>query len=163
MQKTALVEAEADGPTVLEKPDDRPSTPVTTTLITAAADEDDEPELVPLPPWRRTLVIFSLWIGTLLVAIDTTIITVAVPHIATEFKAFDHVGWYGSAYLFTVTAFQPAVGNIFQLFDAKWTYLASVMVFEGVFFTFFFEVVCSGGGALPYLPFLSNKTREFPR
>lgn len=96
-------------------------------------DNNNNDDNARVPRWRLTLVISSLWIGTLLVAIDTTIISVAIPHIATEFRAFEHVGWYGSAYLFTVTAFQPAFGSVFRLFDAKWTYLASVVVFEGAF------------------------------
>lgn len=91
----------------------------------------DEDDYAKLPRWRLGLVILSLWIGTLLVAIDTTIISVAIPRIVTHFKALDHVGWYGSAYLFAVTAFQPAFGSIFRLFDAKWTYLACMVVFEG--------------------------------
>lgn len=81
--------------------------------------------------WRIIIVILSLCIGTLLVAIDTTIISVAIPHIATDFTAFSHIGWYGSAYLFTVTAFQPAFGSVYRFFDAKWTYLSSVVIFEG--------------------------------
>lgn len=83
-----------------------------------------------LPQWRLVLVVLSLCIGTLLVAIDTTIVSTAIPHIATDFKALDDVGWYGAAYLFTVTAFQPAFGSIYRFFDAKWTYLASVVLFE---------------------------------
>lgn len=48
--------------------------------------------------WKFALVITSLVCGILLVAIDNTIIAVAVPKISTEFKALDDVGWYGSAY-----------------------------------------------------------------
>ncbi|KAI0018951.1 efflux pump antibiotic resistance protein [Xylariomycetidae sp. FL0641] len=80
--------------------------------------------------WRTAVVIFSLCAGTLLVAIDTTIISVTIPRIATDFVAFDQIGWYGSAYLFTVTAFQPAFGTVYKLFDAKWTYLSSIVLFE---------------------------------
>ncbi|KAL1961855.1 hypothetical protein VTN77DRAFT_979 [Rasamsonia byssochlamydoides] len=83
-----------------------------------------------LASWRLGIVIASLCCGTLLVAIDTTIISIAVPSIATDFRAFDDVGWYGSAYLLTVTAFQPAFGSIYKLFNAKTTYLASVLCFE---------------------------------
>ncbi|XRM38534.1 hypothetical protein ABZX51_001939 [Aspergillus tubingensis] len=80
--------------------------------------------------WRLAIVIVSLCCGTFLVALDTTIISVAVPSISTTFQAFGDVGWYGSAYLLTVTAFQPAFGNVFQLFDAKATYLSVAVLFE---------------------------------
>ncbi|BCS19563.1 MDR family MFS transporter [Aspergillus puulaauensis] len=84
-----------------------------------------------LPSWRLVFVIGSLCLGTFLVALDTTIISVAVPSIVTDFQAFDDVGWYGSAYLLTVTAFQPAFGSVYKTFNAKFTYLVSVLVFEG--------------------------------
>ena len=73
----------------------------------------------PTETWRLAIVIAFLCCGTSLVALDTTIISVAVPSIATTFQAFGDVGWYGSAYLLTVTAFQSAFGNVFQLCDAK--------------------------------------------
>ena len=65
------------------------------------------------------LVIASLYLGTLLIAIDTTIITVAVPKISTVFKALDDIGWYGSGYLLTVTACQPSFGKVFKFFKAQ--------------------------------------------
>lgn len=89
--------------------------------------------VAPLAPWQSVILVLSLSIGTLLVAIDTTIVSVAVPAISTEFKALDEVGWYGASYLFTVTAFQPAFGSIYRFFDAKWTYLSSVVLFEGLY------------------------------
>ena len=84
-----------------------------------------------LTSWRLAVVISSLYLGTLLVAIDTTIISVAVPKISTVFKALDDIAWYGSAYLLTVTACQPSFGNLYKYFNVKHTYLASIFVFEG--------------------------------
>ena len=81
---------------------------------------------------RLSIILFSLFLGTFLVAIDTTIVSVAIPKISTQFKALDDVGWYGSAYLITTTAFQPAGGTIFKLFDPKIVYLSAIMVFEGI-------------------------------
>ncbi|KAL8827933.1 MAG: hypothetical protein Q9170_006815 [Blastenia crenularia] len=80
--------------------------------------------------WRLALIMISLCLGTLLVAIDNTIIGVAVPQISTVFDSLDDVGWYGSAYLLTVTALQPTFGNVYKYFDIKTTYMASVLVFE---------------------------------
>jgi hypothetical protein len=81
--------------------------------------------------WRLYIIILALLLGTLLVAIDNTVIGVAIPKITTDFKALDDVGWYGSAYLLTVTGFQPIFGNFYQSFHVKVVYLVSVMVFEG--------------------------------
>ena len=81
--------------------------------------------------WRFIAIIVTLCLGTLLVAIDNTIIAVALPEISTVFKALGDIGWYGSAYLLTVTALQPTLGNMYRYFDVKLTYLVSVVTFEG--------------------------------
>ena len=54
--------------------------------------------------FRLTIILLSLFLGTFLVAIDTTIVSVAIPKISTQFQALQDVGWYGSAYLITITA-----------------------------------------------------------
>jgi MFS family permease len=90
----------------------------------------ETPDVEHLRAWRLALVVTSLSFGTLLVAIDTTIIAVIVPKISTYFKAFDDIQWYGSAYLLTVTAFQPAFGSIYRYFNAKQVYLVSIIIFE---------------------------------
>lgn len=81
---------------------------------------------------RRAVILLCLILGTFLVAIDTTIISVAIPSISTDFKALDDVGWYGSAYLLTLTAFQPTMGKVYKMFSPKTAYLVSMVVFEGM-------------------------------
>ncbi|KAK0546175.1 hypothetical protein OC846_005376 [Tilletia horrida] len=65
-----------------------------------------------------------------LVAIDQTIVSTAVPVITNKFNSFQDVGWYGSAYLLTSTAFQPLFGRLYANFSVKWVYLASFLIFE---------------------------------
>ena len=57
-------------------------------------------------------------------------IGVALPKISTAFEVLDDVGWYGSAYLLTVTALQPVFGNNYNYFDTKATYIISIFFFE---------------------------------
>lgn len=83
--------------------------------------------------WRLLLILCCLILGTFLVAIDTTIISVAIPSISTDFHALVDVGWYGSVYLMTLTAFQPTMGKIYALFPPKIVYLISIAIFEGTF------------------------------
>ncbi len=92
--------------------------------------------------WRLVIILCSLFLGTFLVAIDTTIISVAIPKISSQFDALDDVGWYGSAYLITITALQPAGGTIFKWFDPKIVYLSAILVFEGATFNLFASKVC---------------------
>jgi MFS family permease len=81
---------------------------------------------------RRTIILTCLILGTFLVAVDTTIISVAIPRISTDFRALDNVGWYGSAYLMTLTAFQPTMGKVYKMFSPKAAYLVCMVVFEGM-------------------------------
>ena len=81
--------------------------------------------------FRLSLILLSLFLGTFLVAIDTTIISVAIPKISTQFHALNDVGWYGSTYLITITAFQPAGGTIYKLYNPKCVYVTAIVVFEG--------------------------------
>lgn len=115
-------------PTTARKSD--PDSEVTRTSIQAHEQRDEQAHPTYLRSWRLSLVIGSLCLGTLLVAIDTTIIAVAVPKISTSFQAFDDIQWYGSAYLLTVTALQPAFGSLYRYFGAKEVYLISILIFE---------------------------------
>lgn len=83
-----------------------------------------------LTGWRLATVIFSLYLGAFVMALDTNIINVAVPRISSEFHALEDVAWYGSAYLLTVTAFQPAFGNLYKYFDIGNTYRICIVLFE---------------------------------
>ena len=47
-----------------------------------------------------------------------------------RFQALNDVGWYGSAYLLTTTAFQPTFGKVYKMFKIKWVYMSCVFVFE---------------------------------
>ncbi|KAM4064611.1 major facilitator superfamily protein [Hirsutella rhossiliensis] len=84
----------------------------------------------PLGPWRLAVVMGSLCLGIFLFGLDTNIIGTAIPRITTDFQSLPDVSWYGSAYLLTVTAFQPLFGNLFKFFDAKIVYLTSLVIFE---------------------------------
>lgn len=84
-----------------------------------------------LTSWRLATVIGSLYLGAFLFGLDVTIIAVAIPHITTEFQSLSDVAWYGSAYMLTLTAFQPFFGNLYKYFNAKLVYVISLATFEG--------------------------------
>ncbi|KAK7917810.1 hypothetical protein PG985_011418 [Apiospora marii] len=83
-----------------------------------------------LHSWRLVTVIGSLCLGVFLFGLDVSIIAVAIPQITTQFQSLADVSWYGSAYMLTLTAFQPLFGNLYKFFNAKVVYLASLSVFE---------------------------------
>ncbi len=79
---------------------------------------------------RLDIILVALLLRTLPVAVDKTIIGVVIPKITTVFEVLTEVGYYGSAYLLTVTGFQPIFGIFYRLFQVKTVYLLSVLKFE---------------------------------
>ena len=76
------------------------------------------------------LVIGSVYLCSFLVALDRLIIATAIPAITNTFDSIQDIGWYGSAYMLTCAVFSPLFGKIYQLYDTKWSYLASIGIFE---------------------------------
>ncbi|KAI0479247.1 putative MFS multidrug transporter [Xylariaceae sp. FL0804] len=78
--------------------------------------------------------LFSVLLGTtivyFLILLDTSILSTAVPRIATEFHSLQDVGWYGSAYQLSSAALQPLTGKLYTYFSGKWMFLFCVFVFE---------------------------------
>ncbi|KAL8649061.1 MAG: hypothetical protein Q9226_005735 [Calogaya cf. arnoldii] len=61
---------------------------------------------------------------------DTTIVAAATPRITDHFKKLEDVGWYGSAYLLTICAFQLAFGKCYSIFSIKAVFLTAIGIFE---------------------------------
>ena len=81
--------------------------------------------------FKLVLTMASLMLGITLMSLDSTIISVANPKISTQFRALDDVGWYGAAYLMTLTAATPIAANFYKYFNPKYIYLAFIAIFEG--------------------------------
>ena len=90
----------------------------------------DSPQVY-LSGWRLVVVIACLFFGALLMALDTNILNTAIPKISTEFHSLEDVAWYGTAYLLTITAFQPIYGSLYKYFTTDVVYRISIVVFEG--------------------------------
>ncbi|KAA8569041.1 hypothetical protein EYC84_000714 [Monilinia fructicola] len=110
---------------------DKGASAVTVTGTSSPSNlESSESDSLFLHSWRLAAVIGSLCLGIFLLALDMNIIAVAIPRITSDFHALDDVAWYGSAYLLTVTAFQPLFGNLYKYFDPKIVYMGSIALFE---------------------------------
>ncbi|ENH61530.1 DNA repair protein RAD50 [Fusarium oxysporum f. sp. radicis-lycopersici 26381] len=75
------------------------------------------------------LVVGALCLALFLAALDTTIITTAVPTIANEFHSSQGYIWIGSAYLLGNAAFVPTWGKISDIFGRKPVLLAAAVIF----------------------------------
>lgn len=71
---------------------------------------------------KLVLIMASLMMAVFLVALDQTIIATAIPKITDDFGSITDIGWYGSAYLLTATAFQPLYGKIYTIFNVGHTH-----------------------------------------
>lgn len=79
---------------------------------------------------KLTIIMLALELAVLCVALDNTIVATAIPKITQLFHALDDVGWYGSAYLLTLCAFQLFFGRLYQLYSVKWVFLTCLFIFE---------------------------------
>lgn len=84
---------------------------------------------LPMGP-RLILIVASLMLAVFCMALDNTIIAVAIPKITDDFHALNDVGWYASGYLLTGCAFQLLFGKFYMLFNVKWVLLSALFIFE---------------------------------
>ncbi|KAF2790529.1 MFS general substrate transporter [Melanomma pulvis-pyrius CBS 109.77] len=84
-----------------------------------------------LPSGSRLFVLVTcICTAVFLQALDTTIISTAIPKIVRQFHSLPDVGWYGSAYFLTTCAFQLMWGRIYTFYNLKNGYLIAITIFE---------------------------------
>ncbi|KAK8009832.1 hypothetical protein PG990_008797 [Apiospora arundinis] len=76
------------------------------------------------PPMKLTSLAFILTVASLAicvfcVALDTSIITTAIPRITDDFSSTKDIGWYGSAYLATSCVFQLPAGKLYSRYSSN--------------------------------------------
>ncbi|KAK5045299.1 hypothetical protein LTR84_009405 [Exophiala bonariae] len=97
----------------------------------ATSNKQNEDHEDKYPPFATVmLIMLSLYMAVFLVALDTTIISTAIPRISDEFHSLDDIGWYGSAYLLTLCCFQLLFGRIYTFYSPKLVFLTAVFLFE---------------------------------
>ncbi|KAF2706514.1 MFS general substrate transporter [Pleomassaria siparia CBS 279.74] len=79
---------------------------------------------------RLFILVTCICMAVFLQALDTTIISTAIPKIVLQFHSLPDVGWYGSAYFLTTCAFQLMWGRIYTFYNLKNGYLISITIFE---------------------------------
>jgi predicted MFS family arabinose efflux permease len=68
---------------------------------------------------KIALIMLSLAIAVLLVALDITIVTTALPTISADFNSASGYTWIGSAYLIAQSAATPIWGKVSDIFGRK--------------------------------------------
>ena len=79
---------------------------------------------------KVALIMSALLIAVFLAALDTTIVTTAIPTIAARYRASQaNYTWIGSAYLLAAAAATPVWGKFSDIWGRKPTLLAANLVF----------------------------------
>ncbi|KAL3495473.1 major facilitator superfamily domain-containing protein [Aspergillus germanicus] len=76
------------------------------------------------------IIMGGLVASIFLIALDTTIVSTAIPRITDEFHTVGDIGWYGSAFFLTLASYQGTWGKIYRYFPLKTSFAASVILFE---------------------------------
>ncbi|GAB2598170.1 MDR family MFS transporter [Streptomyces capparidis] len=81
------------------------------------------------PGGRRAVVVLALMLTMTLAAVDTTMVSTAVPHIVADVGGFTMFSWVFSAYLLAQTVTIPVYGKLSDLYGRKPVLIAGTTVF----------------------------------
>nr|GAT46952.1 major facilitator superfamily protein [Mycena chlorophos] len=79
---------------------------------------------------RLAVVFGAILLSSSLHALDQTILSTALPKIASDFDAFSLQGWISDAYLLATTVLLLVYGKLLRIFPAKWVLVAGISCFE---------------------------------
>ena len=80
--------------------------------------------------WKWAVVVAAILSSTFLFALDNTIVADVQPVIVTRFDAVSKLSWLSVAFLIGAAATNLVWGKVFGQFNAKWTYILCVLLFE---------------------------------
>jgi MFS family permease len=78
---------------------------------------------------RSKVLIAGLLMGIFLAAVDSTVVSVAMPTIASSLRGVEIYSWAFTAYILTSTVSGPLWGRISDVYGRKTIYLMGVLVF----------------------------------
>lgn len=78
---------------------------------------------------ERRLVTIALFVATFLVALDTAVVSTALPTVIGQIGGIHLYAWVFSAYLLTSTVTVPIYGKLADLYGRKPVFLASIVIF----------------------------------
>lgn len=88
-------------------------------------------EAGPAPVTRRqkVLIFMGLMLSLMLAALDSTIVTTALPTIVGEMKRLDRISWVVTAYLLAQTVVTPIYGKLGDLYGRKVVLQSAIIIF----------------------------------
>lgn len=78
---------------------------------------------------NRTMVTVAMLVAILLVAIDVTVVSTAMPRIVTELSGLSFISWVFAIYTLTTAVTTPIYGKLSDLFGRKSIFIIGVTLF----------------------------------
>jgi MFS family permease len=138
-EKTVDSSAVSTNDQSLSVPHDKTETVSGNTSVTGVDELDKEKqEVAPVEEepvrnisgWRWGLVVAAILSSTFLFALDNTIVADVQPVIVLEFNAISKLTWLSVGFLIGAASTNLVWGKIYAQFNAKWTYILCVVIFE---------------------------------
>ncbi|KAG1132901.1 hypothetical protein G6F37_013314 [Rhizopus arrhizus] len=107
-------------------------TPASVTEKTETVNEDKKQSTVEEYKNKKTnrlLTFIGLQVALFLSALDSTIISTALPRIGSDFNQMTIVSWVATAYILTFDAFQPLFAKFSDIFGRKWILMFGIGLF----------------------------------
>ncbi|KAF7890706.1 hypothetical protein EAF00_009021 [Botryotinia globosa] len=91
---------------------------------------EDAPPVRDITGWRWALVVAAILSSSFLFALDNTIVAVVQADIVVTFNDVGKLSWLSVGFLIGAASTNLVWGKIFGQFNAKWTYIISIIIFE---------------------------------
>ncbi len=92
-------------------------------------DENDVPIAEEPSTGKLLVVMSSIWFGTFLAALDSTIVATLSAPISDSFKSLSLLSWLASAFFISQAAFQPLSGRLTDIFSRRTGLVGSNILF----------------------------------
>lgn len=99
-------------------------------IVTSEAPTTANQNSTSVTGFKFILLTLSIIFTIFLSALDSTIISTAIPSITAEFGNLSNVVWYSSAYSLTNFAFLSSWGKAYKYFPLKASFLLAGVIFE---------------------------------
>ncbi|CAO3663038.1 unnamed protein product [Umbelopsis ramanniana] len=84
---------------------------------------------IPLTKLQWSLTFVGLSLSLFLAAVDTTIVSTAIPKIGSDFHALEKGSWIVTAYILSFDSLQPMYGKLSDIFGRKNVLLPAIFIF----------------------------------
>ncbi|KAL2827793.1 major facilitator superfamily domain-containing protein [Aspergillus cavernicola] len=78
---------------------------------------------------KLSIAFAAMLLALFLIALDQTILSTALPRIASDFNAFSQQGWVAASFVLTQTTFILFFSQVLRVYPAKYVLIASVVIF----------------------------------